>query len=156
MKTIIGNNNFALVNDTEFELDSQTSIITNAEVAESFGTKEELNTFVASKDVTKFPPLPDVGEWCEKGIVYAYGANKAKCLQSHTRTSFPPEQTPALFTVITTVVGYPVWKQPQNISEAYIKSALVYFPTINDFVYKSLINGNMLSPAESPGDWKKV
>jgi hypothetical protein len=42
------------------------------------------------------PPLPDEGE-LEKGAVYTWGEHIVMVRQSHTRTIFPPDQTPALF-----------------------------------------------------------
>lgn len=162
MKTINGNNNIVLVEALdgsilpEFELDDKTTIITGAEVANTFNTKSELVTYLASKEATKFPPLPTVGEWCEKGMVYAYGTNKAKCLQGHNRMSFAPEETPALFLMITTVSTYPVWKQPAGAHDAYQIGDRVYFPTANDLLYESKINANVWSPTAYPSGWKKL
>jgi hypothetical protein len=42
------------------------------------------------------PLLPDEGE-LEKGAVYTWGEHIVMVRQSHTRTIFPPDQTPALF-----------------------------------------------------------
>lgn len=107
MKTIQVNNNIILIEDLdgkmlpEIELDDKTSLITSSDVVNTFNTQEELVTYIASKEAAKFPPLPDVGEQVEKGVVYSYNGNKAKCLQSHTRMHYAPEETPALFLIIT-------------------------------------------------------
>lgn len=162
MKTIQGNNNIILIEDLdgkmlpEIELDDKTSLITSSDVVNTFNTQEELVTYIASKEAAKFPPLPDVGEQVEKGVVYSYNGNKAKCLQSHTRMHYVPEETPALFLIITTVSTYPVWKQPTGAHDAYQKGDRVYFPTANDKVYESLIDANVWSPTGYPAGWKLV
>jgi len=65
----------------------------------------ELVTYIAGKDVANFPTIPVEGEWC-KAKIYAYGTDKAKCIQPHTRTHRTPEEEPALWTVIKTVSSY--------------------------------------------------
>jgi len=154
MKTIVGNNNFALINDTEFELDNKTSVVTNAEVAEVFSTKEQLQTYIASMAVAKFQPLPEVGEPCTKGKTYAYGEHKVKCLQDHTRMHYAPEDTPALFLLVETVAqGYPAWKQPAGGHDAYAKGDRV---TFNGNDYESVIDANVWSPSVYPAGWKQI
>jgi hypothetical protein len=46
-----------------------------------------------------FPPLPDVGEWLEIGQIFEYESKLLMVRQSHWRTHFAPEDTPALFMV---------------------------------------------------------
>lgn len=119
----------------------------------TFDTDEQRITYIAGMESGIFPPLPDVGEWCEINTIYAYGEDKAKCLQSHNRTSYPIEQTPALFLIIPTVVCYPVWVQPTGAHDSYEIGDCVHFPTINDPVYESLINANVWSPLEYAAGW---
>ena len=45
--------------------------------------------------------LPDSG-WIEKDMLYNYQGTVVHCIQSHERTIYPPEQTPALFAVYRT------------------------------------------------------
>lgn len=161
MKTITGNNNFVFIqtNDGEkseqYELDENTTLITNAEVAEEFSTQEELQTRIAQLDVTKFPALPEVGEWCEKNVVYKYGIDKAKCLQSHTRMHYAPEETPALFLIITTVSTYPVWKQPTGAHDSYQVGDRV---THNGFDWECTAGDGSGSNSWEPGvyGWTKI
>ena len=80
--------------------------ITNQPVLEGFDSEDELNTYIGQKDVNLFPPIPLQGKECKYLKVYKYGANKAKCLQGHTRTHRTPEEEPALWTVIKTVSSY--------------------------------------------------
>jgi len=120
MKVIKGNNNIVLVENIdgsiaqEIELDDKTSVITNSDKTNTFDSKDELRTYIASAAVGKFPTIPNVGEKCEYNKVYKYGVNKVKCVQEHTRMAFTPEETPALWLIIKTVSqsDYPVWKQP--------------------------------------------
>lgn len=160
MKTIVGNNNIALIENIdgsfspEIELDSKTTVITSSDKANIFANQEELRTYIAGLDVAKFSPIPSVGQQCEKGIVYSYGANKVKCLQTHTRMSFTPEETPALWLIIPTVTaGYPAWKQPAGAHDAYQIGDRVSFSGSN---YESKINANVWSPTAYPAGWKKL
>lgn len=112
-----------------------------------------LVTFIASQDVNNYPPIPDVGEWCEARI-YSYNGDKVKCLQPHTRMSFTPEETPALWFIIPTVTeGYPEWVQPTGAHDAYAIGDRVSFNGNN---YESLINANVWSPAVYPAGWKQL
>lgn len=117
-----------------------------------------LITYIAGQDVNNFPPIPNIGEWCEINRIYAYGSDKVKCLQSHNRMSFTPEETPALWLIIVTVGGedYPVWVQPTGAHDAYQMGDRVHFPTINDPVYESLINANVWSPTVYPAGWRLI
>lgn len=52
----------------------------------------------------EIPDLPEIGEECVKDVIYKYDGgedNKSTglviCAQTHNRTIYPPEQTPALF-----------------------------------------------------------
>lgn len=160
MKTIQGNNNIILVEAIdgkilpEFELDDKTSLITSSDVVNTFNTQQELVTFIASKDAAKFPPLPAVGEWCEGNKVYAYGDDKAKCLEGHNRMHYAIEDTPALWLIIPTIsAGYPVWVQPTGVHDAYQLGDRVSFNGKN---YESLINANVWSPSAYPAGWKEI
>ncbi len=50
-------------------------------------------------DGDSYPPLPDTGEWVEANALYGYLGDCVICRQSHSRTIYPPEDTPALFSV---------------------------------------------------------
>ena len=47
----------------------------------------------------EFPLLPEVGEWLAIGAIYTYGEKLLMVRQSHNRTHYAPEETPALFMV---------------------------------------------------------
>ena len=112
-----------------------------------------LVTYIASQDSGNYPPIPNVGEWCE-AKVYSYNGDKVKCLQPHTRMHFTPEETPALWLIIETVTqGYPEWKQPTGAHDAYNTGDRVTFQG-ND--YESLINANVWSPTVYPAGWKQI
>lgn len=126
---------------------------TGQPVLEGFDTEEQLVTYIAGMEVGMFPELPAIGEWCEDQKIYKYGDNKAKCLQGHNRTIYPIEETPALFLMIYTVVGYPVWVQPTGAHDAYQMGDRVHFPDADSPVYESLINANTWSPTAYPEGW---
>ena len=126
------------------------------DILDAYDTESQFVTAIASKNATLFPAIPALYTWCELNKVYAYGANKAKCVQGHWRTADVPETIPALWIVIPTVVGYPVWKQPIGSTDAYAKGDRVHFTTVTDPVYESLIAANAWSPTVYPAGWKKL
>jgi len=154
MKQILSQN-FGLIGSDI--INHPTTIFTNDNVEVNvFATEQLLNFHLANMANTSLPPLPAVGQWCEKNVVYAYGANKAKCNQSHYRMNYTPEETPALFNVIVTTVGYPVWKQPAGAHDSYKIGDRVHFPLISSPVYESKINANVWSPTGYPAGWQLI
>ena len=142
---------------SDWIIEHPTMIFTDDNIdVQVFNTQAELVTHIAGLEANKFPPIPEIGEKCELNKIYAYGTDKAKCVQEHTRMHFTPEETPALWLVIRTVIGYPVWKQPTGAHDAYAKGDRVHFPTITDPVYESLIVANVWSPTDYPAGWKKL
>lgn len=120
----------------------------------TFDTEEQKVTFIASMQVGKFPPIPEIGEWCDGNKVYAYGEDKAKCLQGHNRMHYAIEDTPALWLIIPTISeGYPQWVQPAGAHDAYQLGDRVSFNGKN---YESLINANVWSPSAYPAGWKEI
>lgn len=97
----------------------------------TFDTDEQRVTFIASMDAGLFPPIPEIGEWCEINKIYQYGTDKAKCLQEHNRMEYPIETTPALWLIIPTVVGYPVWVRPTGAHDSYHVGDIVHYPNID-------------------------
>jgi len=64
-----------------------------------YGGEGENAFLTSTKDVaTNYSPLPSSG-WIEAGKIYSYQSRFVICRQSHERTIYPPEQTPALFAV---------------------------------------------------------
>lgn len=164
MKKIKGNNNFLLIENAdgsfsqELEIDDKTTVITSSDSVNTFNSRSELQTYIASVSVDKFIDIPDVGRKCELNKIYKYGKDKVKCLQEHDRMNFTPEETPALWLIIKTVLqsDYPTWKQPAGAHDAYAKGDRVHFPSVSDPVYESTIKDNVWSPTTYPQGWKKI
>ena len=149
-------NKHVLIHGDEIVLDKyfENAQIETPHTVSSFDTEEEKITFIASMDAGKFPPIPNIGEWCEINKVYAYGDDKSKCLQGHYRTNYAIEETPALWLIIPTISeGYPVWVQPTGAHDAYQIGDRVSFNGSN---YESKINANVWSPTAYPAGWKKL
>lgn len=155
---------------------------------------------------TLYPELPESGTLTE-GEVYSYQGGMVVIVQTHERTIYPPQQTPALInfyrketgdlqwieneqvkigdirmydgkkyealTAHTTLSTWippntptlwkevqgeeiPVWKQPTGGHDAYNIGDKVYFPTAEDDIYESTIDGNIWSPTAYPQGWGKV
>ena len=122
----------------------------------TFDTEEDKITYIAGMQSGMFPTIPEIGEPCEANKIYAYGTDKAKCLQSHNRMHYPIEQTPALWLIIPTIVGYPVWQQPTGAHDAYQMGDRVHFPDADSPVYESKINANVWSPTVYPAGWQLI
>jgi len=153
MKQILSQN-YAMIGD-DLIINHPTTIFTNDNVSVFvFATEGELNYHISQQDPTNFPPLPEIGQWCELNQCYQYGELIAKCVQGHNRMHYPPEQTPALFLIITpTGNDYPVWVQPTGAHDAYQMGDRVHFPLITSPVYESKINANVWSPTVYPAGW---
>ena len=81
-----------------------------------------------------------------------------KVLQDHTsQYGWEPGIAPSLFAVvlIPDPEVIPVWEQPDS-TNPYMTGDKVHFPTENDPVYESLIDGNVWSPEAYPQGWKIV
>lgn len=139
-------------------LDHPSTIYTNDNINVTVcDNEEQLNYKISQMSANAFPAIPNIGEWCEINKVYAYGEKMVKCVQSHWRMAFTPEQTPALWLIIEpTGADYPVWKQPAGAHDAYNKGDRVHFPNIDSPVYESLIAANVWSPTGYPAGWKKL
>lgn len=94
--------------------------------------------------------IPDIGEWCTINIYYNYGAEVIKCLQSHYRMHFLPEETPALW-LFRNPIDCSEWVQPSGGHDAYNIDDCV---TFNGSEYISLIDANVWSPSVYPAGWK--
>lgn len=80
-----------------------------------------------------------------------------KCVQDHkSQEDWTPDKTPALWTRIGEPGEIPVWVQPTGTQDAYNTGDKVHFPTIDDPVYESTIDGNVWSPADYPAGWTQV
>lgn len=141
-------NKYVIVAGDEIVIDEfyESARIESPHTVNTFDTDEQRVTFIASMAVAKFPPIPEEGEWCDENKVYQYGEDKVKCVIGHFRMNYDIEETPALWLIIPTVVGYPNWVQPTGAHDAYKKGDRVHFPSATDPVYESLIDANVWSP----------
>ena len=81
-----------------------------------------------------------------------------RVLQDHrSQEDWTPGAAPSLFTevLIPDPEVIPVWVQPDS-TNAYVTGDKVHFPTAEDPVYESLIDGNVWSPAAYPGGWRLI
>jgi hypothetical protein len=132
------------------------------QMAEQF--RKALQLFAASLDDEKAMEVASVydpwavGKAYSAGDFVTYGANGVgdpqlyKVVQAHTaQEDWTPIATPALFVAIgLDEKGYPVWSQPTGAHDAYNVGDIVDF---NGTLYRSLINGNVHSPAINPSGW---
>ena len=86
------------------------------------------------------------------GVVY-------KVLQDHSsQDGWTPTAAPSLFAKVhipTNGATIPVWEQPDS-TNPYMQGDRVRYPDEVSYVYESLINNNVWSPAAYPAGWKQV
>ena len=100
-------------------------------------------------------PVWEAGRAYAVGDILSYGTNSTgdpqlyKVVQAHTsQADWTPEATPALYDAFgLDESGYPVWSQPSGAHDAYNTGDIVNY---NGTLYKSLIDGNVWSPAAYP------
>lgn len=92
------------------------------------------------------------------GDTRTYNGKTYNCIQSHTTQSgWTPDKTPALWIEVQEEGGeIPVWVRPTGAHDCYNIGDQVHFPTANDPVYESVINGNVWSPTEYGAGWRLV
>ena len=101
-------------------------------------------------------PTWEVGKDYAQGARLLRNGKLYKVNQSHTsQDDWTPENTPALFSEVAKPNEIPVWKQPIGSSDAYNKGDQVHYPTADDPVYESLIDGNVWSPEAYPQGWEQ-
>ena len=92
-----------------------------------------------------------------KGIRVQYDRTLYRCDQTHTsQVGWEPPMVPALWTEVPRPGEIPVWKQPTGAQDAYMTGDKVHYPTKDDPVYESVIDGNIWSPDAYPAGWEVV
>ena len=83
-----------------FELSHPSTIYTNDNVEVITATNAiEAETKLVNATTSSLPTLPDVGKWIEKDKLYLHEGKIYRCIQSHYRTIYTPDETLALFNV---------------------------------------------------------
>lgn len=98
-----------------------------------------------------------VNFWYDPGDTFFYNGQLYEVIQGHkTQADWNPETTPALYKKAVMADVIPVFVQPTEAHDVYMKGNKVHFPTANDPVYESLIDNNSWSPTAYPAGWKKL
>jgi len=125
-----------------------------------------LETLDADTQADKILEIPSVypkyvvGKAYKEKDIFQYGENTVgdpqlyQVLQAHTSAAeWTPDTAASLYKKIgVTEEGYPEWVQPLGDSDAYNTEDIVSF---NGTLYRSLIDGNVWSPAEYPSGWEE-
>lgn len=98
-------------------------------------------------------------EW-EVGAAYSVGDRRRydsklyRCVQAHTsQDGWEPPNTPALWVRTAPEGEIPEWIQPTGAQDAYNTGDKVRY---EGYIYESLIDGNIWSPADYPQGWQVV
>ena len=142
LRNKLRNNNF----------DTMHTIMTAASfVALSFTDEQAL-------EVPDLYPEYEVDHAYKKDERFTYNGRLFKVNQAHTSAAqwVPGETgTESLYTCLEMAGdGYLVWTQPTGAHNAYNTGDIVHYPTEDDPLYKSLIDGNSWSPDAYPQGWE--
>ena len=143
LRNKLRNNNF----------DTMHTVMTAASfVALSFTDEQAL-------EVPDLYPVYEVGHAYKKDERFTYNGRLFKVNQAHTSAAqwVPGETgTESLYTCLEMAGdGYLVWTQPTGAHNAYNTGDIVHYPTEDDPLYKSLIDGNSWSPDAYPQGWQE-
>lgn len=109
-------------------------------------------------EVPDLYPAYEVDHAYKKDERFAYNGRLFKVNQAHTSAAqwVPGETgTESLYTCLEmSGDGYLVWTQPTGAHNAYNTGDIVHYPTKDDQLYKSLIDGNVWSPDSYPQGWE--
>ena len=88
--------------------------------------------------------------------IVRYGTKLYRCEQAHTsQASWTPESAPSLWSQIDLAGdGVEVWTQPTGAHNAYNTGDRVHYPTKDDPIYMSKIDGNVWAPNAYPDGWE--
>lgn len=110
-------------------------------------------------EVSDLYPVYEVDHAYKKDERFTYNGRLFKVNQAHTSAAqwVPGETgTESLYTCLEVAGdGYLVWTQPTGAHNAYNTGDIVHYPTKDDQLYKSLINGNVWSPDAYPVGWQE-
>lgn len=109
-------------------------------------------------EVPDLYPVYEVDHAYKKDERFTYNGRLFKVNQAHTSAAqwVPGETgTESLYTCLEMAGdGYLVWTQPTGAHNAYNTGDIVHYPTKDDPLYKSLIDGNSWSPDAYPQGWE--
>lgn len=109
-------------------------------------------------EVPDLYPVYEVDHAYKKDERFTYNGRLFKVNQDHTSaTQWVPGETgtESLYTCLEMAGdGYLVWTQPTGAHNAYNTGDIVHYPTAEDPLYKSLIDGNVWSPDAYPQGWE--
>lgn len=109
-------------------------------------------------EVPDLYPVYEVDHAYKKDERFTYNGRLFKVNQDHTSAEqwVPGETgTESLYTCLEMAGdGYLVWTQPTGSHNAYNTGDIVHYPTADDPLYKSLIDGNTWSPDAYPQGWE--
>ena len=117
----------------------------------------------ASLDDEDALEAPELFPKWQSGVSYSIGARVLyesvlyRCLQTHTsQDDWTPTAAVSLWAkVLVPTDEIPVWEQPDS-TNPYMTGDKVYYPTISDPVYESVIDNNVWSPDAYPAGWRLV
>lgn len=100
-----------------------------------------------SLDIMDFFPEWAIGVQYDIDDKVRHNGKLYRVVQAHTsQTDWTPDNTPALFTEIAKPGEVPVWRQPTGAQDAYAKGDKVHYPTADDSIYESIVDGNVWAP----------
>lgn len=163
MADIIGNEQWVFIPSTESEetqqvfLPSNSLLITNYDLVKDASDPDivilEKDSTMESLPPEYFPPLPDVDaseNYVQKDMFYSYNNDVYQCIQGHTRTIYPPAETPALFSFYRTNSDDLLWIPNERVAVGWKR-------LYNDILYEVItehMTQETWTPDVTPALWK--
>ena len=146
------------VSSREVQKEEKPFTVTNETVEKAARIAALTFTDEQALEVPDLYPVYEVDHAYKKDERFNYNARLFKVNQDHTSAAqwVPGETgTESLYTNLEMAGdGYLVWTQPTGAHNAYNTGDIVHYPTADDPLYKSLIDGNSWSPDAYPAGWE--
>lgn len=143
---------------TPEELNLRTSMLTQVRMAASMSMQLQQASLTDEQAMAVSTLWP---EWSSASVQYKvddivrHGTRLYRCEQEHTsQESWTPDAAPSLWSAIDLAGdGVEVWTQPTGAHNAYNTGDRVHYPTKDDPIYVSKIDGNVWAPDAYPDGW---
>ena len=144
---------------TPEELNLRTSMLTQIRMAASISMQLQQASFTDEQAMAVSTLWP---EWSSASVQYKvddivrHSTRLYRCEQEHTsQESWTPDASPSLWSTIDLAEdGVEVWTQPTGAHNAYNAGDRVHYPTKDDPIYVSKIDGNVWAPNAYPDGWE--
>ena len=140
----------------ETELQQRVAQLAQIREAAKLSVRKASLTDEEALTVSTLYPGWDEAAHYEVDQIVRFDGSLYRCEQAHdAQADWTPDAAPSLWSRIDVAGdGVDVWTQPTGAHNAYNAGDRVHYPTANDPVYVSTIDGNVWSPDAYPQGWQ--